>query len=238
MAAKEIREMSADQLHARWRRHVAKATDDIWFLLDNRAKFRDVLRMFNDNPELNPLGRHAFAWLARLWSSDALMAVRRELDDQHGVINLKQTMHEMEPRPEALTRSRFLEWLDVDIDDYRARKRANRLFESYGYVVAGPRHDPDPYQDYIDAVGIAKDRREMEFAARPAFRYAQMLIAHRTPMDHLEISIPEMDKAIDAIANAAAKYSTLLLGESFENRWGKLPRDWAKAFKLPWHVKR
>jgi hypothetical protein len=40
--------------------------------------------------------RQAFGWISKLWLTEGLMYVRRELDDQHGAITINHLLHEVE----------------------------------------------------------------------------------------------------------------------------------------------
>jgi len=42
----------------------------------------------------------AYGWISKLWLTEGLMSVRRQLDDQHRSISLKNLLHEIESRPD------------------------------------------------------------------------------------------------------------------------------------------
>lgn len=53
MAGKKLSDLSDDETFARWSKHVMTCAEDVLFLTQNRALFREVHRMFEDNPVLN-----------------------------------------------------------------------------------------------------------------------------------------------------------------------------------------
>ena len=90
----------------------------------------------------------------------------------------------------------------------------------------------------MDPDGIQRDRQNLERATAPVFRYAQLLVAHRTPIDKMTLTGAQLDTAIAAIAKTAGKYYVILIGQSLQKKWGRLPRGWKKAFTVPWHVEK
>jgi hypothetical protein len=68
--------------------------DDTVHLFWNRKLFRAMEEMFRTNLELAESGRHLWQWLAGMYVRDAAMLIRRELDKQHGVHNLRHLLHD------------------------------------------------------------------------------------------------------------------------------------------------
>lgn len=234
MVAKKISEMDEFDLYWRWSENLARSTDDLTYLLQNQRMFRDVLRMFEKNERLGGIHSPVFQWIWRLWGTEAVMFIRREMDDQAGVINLKHTLYEMESRPEVLNRERFIDtvMLDRDCCDFEARDRAYAQFDTFPIV----KRDGCPYQDYIDPTVIATDRKQLERDTEEAYRFAQTYIAHRTPLDP-DLYGGSIDRAVDAIRRTLGKYNLIIDAEPMKMRV-RLPNGWSKTFALPWNPKK
>lgn len=237
MASKEIRDLAPRALVSRWRRNIDMCGDHHLFLLNNRAKFRAVLSLFKTNKELNKTGEPVFSWIWRLWGTEALMEIRREMDDQAGVINLRSLLYEMEQRPEAMSRRAYLLQVkrEYDPDDSERIAEESLRFDTFGIVRTGPVR---VLSDHVDPAVVRRDRLELEKVTAKAFRYAQLLIAHRTPLDHLELNMTEADQAIDAITKTLDRYIALLEGGPIYPMTGKLPKNWRRAFKVAWWAPR
>src|SRR5713101_4089107 len=106
MASKEVMQMPADELYARWQEQIKRIYTETVYLFTTRHRFRCVQEMFRDNAALNKIGGDLYGWLTGMWGRDAIIGVRRELDDQAGTINLVNLLHEIEARPDVLTRRR------------------------------------------------------------------------------------------------------------------------------------
>jgi hypothetical protein len=237
MASKLVMEMSGDDLHDRWGTHIAKIADAWVWVMQGRVRFRSTFRMLQRSAASEKARRDTQSWLYYLWGTDAMMAVRRELDDQAGVINIKHLLHEIEARPDVMTRRRFMEWACPSCcwchcpDE---KKTATRHFESFDLIRFPQENEWDEFErDYVDPASVAGDRRKMEADANEAFRYAQLLIAHRTPKDHLEIHGTAIDRALDSIWETVRMYYLLLSSEPLTKR-PRPPRHWRETFRHAW----
>lgn len=105
-------EAVTDEEHfAEWQRYI-KATyretvDAFW----NRKLYRAVRQMFRTNPDLAASGQHIWEWIAGMYARDAAMLVRRELDRQKGVLNLRHLLYDMEEHVDVLASRRNATYL-------------------------------------------------------------------------------------------------------------------------------
>ena len=69
----------------------------------HRIRYRLIEKWLVRSTSRRWANRHlqAYGWISKLWLTEGLMSVRRQLDDQHGSISLKHLMHEIERRPDA-----------------------------------------------------------------------------------------------------------------------------------------
>jgi hypothetical protein len=85
-------------------RYLEAAFNDIVEAFWNRKVFRAILAMFEGNPRLQDSegAGSAKSWVADMYSSYAVMLVRRELDSQSQVLTLTRMLYEMEKHHDVL----------------------------------------------------------------------------------------------------------------------------------------
>ena len=233
MASKEIMKMSADELYKRWQERIEPITHETYHLFSSRQQFQDIERLFFDNDQLHAIGADVYLWLQALWGHDALMSIRRELDDQAGVVNIRGLLYEIHDRPDVLTRRRYLGLVTPEDKGEFQKKNADRGFDKYGIATSS---SGDRMDDIVSPEGVAQDRAELEQKTDAAYRYAQMVVAHRAPLDNLEIKIAEINSAIDAIEPAVKKYYSLLTGLSLATVTPTMQFNWLQPFHFAWYV--
>lgn len=224
--------MGAGDLYLRWQDRIEIIKHEAYHLFASRKQFRDLTFFFHENPRLNEIGGDVYQWLLGMWAHDALMGIRRELDDQTNTVNLRQMLYEMKDRPEVLTRRRYLAFLQPGDSDWLVES-LNHQFDERGYVKA---HTEDSLDDYLDPVVINADRETLEQGTQAAFAYAQQMVAHRTPVDTIEIKIAEIHSAIDAIEPMLQKYYCILKCVSIGTATPTFQYDWTAPFKFAWYV--
>ena len=104
MASKQTAKLSIEQLGERWRDHIDWIGEETNYITGHRTRYRLVRDWLVRPRSRRWSNRHlqAYGWISRLWLTEGLMSVRRQLDDQHGSVSLTQLLHEIESRPEAL----------------------------------------------------------------------------------------------------------------------------------------
>ncbi len=237
MASKLVREMSADDLYDRWSHHIAVIADDVLALLTSRARFQALFRKLPKHLMDDEESADALRWLLSLWGTEAFMAVRRELDDQAGVINLRHLLYEIEQRPDVMTRQRFMDRacsLACWCHHPKEKETTTGHFESFELMrfigVYG-----DEAHDYIHPGFVGQDRALLEHESAAVFRYAQLLVAHRTPKQDLNIQVSTLNEAIDAIEYLVRKYYLLLNSEVLTPKRVRAPRGWQRTFVKVWN---
>lgn len=232
MASKQIRDMGAEDLYARWQAHIERIKSETTYLFTIRHRWREVQRLFSENHELGACGGDVYEWLLGMWGRDAIMGIRRELDDQEGTINLVNMLHEMEARSEVLNRARYLGHLRPEDSAFLVRSM-NRDHDGFGAVSrVGGKRNPD--DDYIAPERIAADREDLQDKTRTVFQYAQRMVAHRTPADHMELTVLQINEAVDAIEPVLQKYYCILTAKSLLQAEAAIQHDWMAPFALVW----
>jgi hypothetical protein len=93
-----------------------------------------------------------------------------------------------------------------------------------------------PYQWILGHWGRA-DRQALNKAAKPVLDYGNQLIAHRTPIGRLPLSINQIHDALDTIEPVFKKYFVILTGSVLsEIEPTNVGDDWKETFKFPWYV--
>lgn len=217
----------ADARYRDWIDRIERIRTETFSLFWNRRLFRAVQHMFATNEALQASGQHVRRWIAGLYGRDAVMAIRRELDGQTGVLNLFHLLHDIEAHPDVLTRARhrrsYAERLQIP--DWLI----DQQFEEFG----GP-PGPGTPDDRIPAAVIATDRARLQQETRAAFEYAQRLVAHRTPVGQLALTIEQVDTAMRAVFQCLKKYHGFFTGGSIAGPTPVPQFDWLAPFRFPW----
>jgi len=160
---------SKRQLKARWRQRIKRIQRETTYVFENRLIFREVQEMFRTNPVLKESDGIVYDWLAGMYGRDGLMAVRRELDNESGVVNLVKLLHEIEKRPEVISRRGYSRFSDKT-DKWVKRKAREYLAKLEA-----------PGKAHIDPNVVRADREALQAKCKISFQYAQRMVAHRTP---------------------------------------------------------
>src|SRR4051812_4460235 len=78
--SKSVIGMPADDLYRRWQGFIERIYKETVYIFTSRHKFREVEKLFVENPSLHETGGDVYEWLFGMWGRDALMGIRRELD--------------------------------------------------------------------------------------------------------------------------------------------------------------
>jgi hypothetical protein len=116
MSSKHIRDMAVAELQERWRSNIEYIAAEANDLAVHLKRYETVSGWLWQRPHRRWVNRHllAFGWISMLWVEFAMMYVRRELDDQSGVVSLGQLFREMESRPDALPASFSVDTVKAD----------------------------------------------------------------------------------------------------------------------------
>jgi hypothetical protein len=181
--------------------------------------------MFQSNSGLREIGGPVYQWLFGIWGRDALIALRRELDGQSNTINLVHLFKEMQQRPTIMTRRRYLAHCTPD-DHEMVRTMMSNGFTKWGAV-------PD---DYIPATVAKADEDSLTSQTQAAVDYAQQMVAHRTPVEGLDITLAQINSALDAIEPMVQKYYLMFTGSSLVRATATTQYDWGAPFDFAWRT--
>ena len=232
MSRSTLRKLSNDEAFKRWQDRIDLILTELMYVFENRQKFRELQQMFHDNKRLNEIGSQPYEWLLGHWGRDAVIAIRRELDSDRNTISFGALLDEMAERNNVLTRKRFLgplaqpgaEKVLVDAD--------NEHFDKWGVVS----RTKNSLEDYLTSDGIIADRASLNKAAAPVLKYANQLVAHRTPVGTLPMTVKDIHTALDAIEDVFKKYFIILTGRQLMDILpSNVGDDWKDAFTFAWY---
>jgi hypothetical protein len=230
MASKKFKKLSDDEVWRRWNERMKRARQDLHHVFSTRGKFREVTSLFEKNDELKACGGAVWDWLFSMYARDLVIAIRRELDNDTNTVCLGRLLTEMSQRPQVITRRRYLG--DIAEDDFRYQM-LNHTLNGYGVVrVTGP--DTDSLNDYLDPAGIAADRQHLLKVAKPVIAWANQLIAHRSEIEEVKVTLGDVNRSVDAIEEAFVKYFAIICGPSLMGLEPSIIGDWMKPFTIPW----
>ena len=234
MGRNKLRGLTSDDIWKRWVQRVSAIHTELAFVFANRRKFLEVQEMFQKNERLSQIGSQPYQWIIGHWGRDTVMAVRRELDNDRNTISFGALLDEMADRNNLVTRKRFLGKLAEPGAEDLLLNSNNELFDEWGVVS----RTSEPLEDYLNSDGIRADRRSLNKAATPVLDYGNQLIAHRTPVGRLPLTIKQIHDALDAIEPVFKKYFVILTGSALlQIEPTNVGDDWKETFKFPWYVK-
>lgn len=232
MSRSALRRLSNDEVFKRWQDHIDLILTELMYLFENRQKFRELQQMFQDNKRLNEIGSQPYEWLLGHWGRDAVIAIRRELDSDRNTVSFGALLDEMAERNNVLTRKRFLGPLGEPGAEKFLVDTNNQTFDSWGVVS----RTSNSLEDYLSSDGITADRILLNKAAAPVLKYANQLVAHRTPVGTLPMTVADIHTAFDAIEETFKKYFVIVTGRALVDILpSNVGDDWKDVFTFPWY---
>jgi hypothetical protein len=101
--------LSDDEQWDAWREHIDRLHIYIAEIFRHRRLFNEISEMLRTHPTLatNTNAGYVLEWLRNLYGHYVTIAIRRELDRDANVVNLRRLLWEISQRPEVLSRERY-----------------------------------------------------------------------------------------------------------------------------------
>jgi hypothetical protein len=220
---------SSEYLIRRWNEQFELLYTEMLDLFWNRKIYRAISQMFKTNSKLQKHGGDVWQWVRTIYGRDAVMCIRREMDDQTGAISLINFLHELEEHAGIITR----EW---------HRRRCGSLSEfmpqmvDKSFEVIGGPPGPGVADDHIDPRSIARDRKSLKRATKGPVKYANLVLAHRQLPETI-VPFKQIDDAIGALYVCFRKYYSLITGVTLITPTPVPQFDWLRPFRFPWITK-
>jgi hypothetical protein len=230
MAQRDFRRLSDEQLFADWSRWIERAYDEAKRQAWRHRVFRMIRGIYEQNDQLRDDGGFFLMWAANNYVAASGMALRRELDSQHGVENLYHLLKEMHSRPSVISRRRFKSTWGV-METSNDHLKADRAFDRLAIV----RDQGDPNADHIDPASVAEDLAKLN-ELDDLLAYIQTTLAHRVP-ERPNASIPtfgDFHNATKAVQERIGFYYAVIKHVSI-GEFEPMPQfNVFKAFESPW----
>ena len=178
-------------------------------------------------------GRYLFDWIFGNYARDALISLRRELDDQPKALTFVNLLYQIEAQPRTLCRGRyrrqFLSKGPLPADD---QDRPDQCFDRFSLI----RIEGDPERDYIDPASVERDRKALQKNTKAVLGYTQVTIAHRQVLTKPPPSptFGALHDAIDELEPCLQKYLGMLTAASLAQAEPTQIYDPLKVFAFPW----
>jgi len=88
--------------------------------------------------------------------------------------------------------------------------------------------------DYMDPGYIQNDRDALDAECKPVKDYANRMLAHRTPIEEMPLTIGQLNRAIDAFEPMLVKYYAIVNGASLVGLEPSIIGDWTAPFRIAW----
>lgn len=196
----------------KWERQISKIQYEIRELLQGRKIFLETLRIIESNNEVK---KNIFTWLDYYkvnYTYFTLSKIYHQIDEDPSADNLFNLLNDLHENCSMVTAS----WW---VGDGKSLS-INTFKEKFGGLTLSP---SNVYGDLGDLIYTTKDIKIKR----------DKILAHRdrSKKTSTEISIEEVNKAIDLINDLGEKYTLLIqqriLSHSFDS-------DWRKSFVIPW----
>lgn len=214
----EMKRRQDDLAFSEWGKWIESTCQEVTNLLRSRYIFSEVQKMIRANPRIQKSSAF-YDWLARVYATDAAIAIRRQLDTDERSVSLARLLQAIRDNPEVLSRKRFL-------------ARPTTIFEeedneTFNMLCGEGTAHIDPMIPCIDLC-------QLRCRAEPLRRYVNLRIAHTSRNAPNTIpTFADLDQCIDLLEKLAVKYRQLLRHEC-----GPLlrvfPYDWKRIFRQPW----
>jgi len=201
----------------------------------NYYMFRLFRTVFANNKNLSEKGGFILDWVTRIYVDSTLMLVRRELDKQTGVENIRNLLSDIVKFPSILNRKRYREyWGKTHPLD---KNRPDRIFDSFKLKQVSENRE----EDHIDPKTVQIDLDQVVSGAEKIREYAERTRAHRSPKQTVsasEITFRSLHEAVSGVIKTILKYHALLTLTSTAELEPTPQFDTIAPFMEPWCIDR
>lgn len=214
------KKLSDEEQWEAWQKHLERVHLYITEVFRHRLIFNEITAMLQGHPTLatSTDAGYVYDWLRDLYAHYVTMAVRREIDRDANVVNLRRLLWEISRRPKVLSRERYLR--------HFAGLQDQKRWDSNFTEIAGR-------GSYIDAKIVKKDLNDLEDEAAAVKRYANKVVAHQTG-EEATATIRDVNRALEHISQLLQKYYALFTGNSLAGAEPTILVPWRRAFRVPW----
>lgn len=218
---------------AAWQEQFKIVYLDVQDLAEQRDIFRELMKIAEGIPGLDRLDTRAIAWMERMYSHWAAVAVRKQVDQDSRTVSLRRLLVSIANRPSVFTR-----------EEYVGRARSDRdPSTEYGAL------ELDEMRDYMNksfdelvGVGVAEltaaavrtDLNALDAASAAIEHFVNNTVAHRNHTLTPSATWADLNGAIDTILVLLRKYNALLDAGEAPNPVPTYQYNWTAIFRVPW----
>jgi hypothetical protein len=212
--------MNDSERLAMWQQWLVTITADVQDLLVKRHIFRRVGEIVGANQEIqHPGAFHEF--LAGSYGAAAVMAVRRQVDQDSRAVSLLKLFFELRSRPDLVSRSRFVDLVQGRGTEAEA---ANHRFDEIAGKAAS----------HVPILHVQRDIDVLKSNTTNLERFATLRVAHWDMQGPNTVpTLHDLHHAIDKLENLVRRYRLILLGDPFAIM-PAFEGEWEMVFRHAW----
>ena len=207
----------------KWIRWIDQIRIDTENILSNKEIYDQYLGMVKANKNIqSPPDFHQ--WISRNYGGYVVMAIRRQLDNDHDVISLKRLLTELKQSPRLLTKqwfkilySNFAKNTPIPLESF-----ADRDFEAHAGNL-----------EYFDPAVAEADLLKLEELGKAITHYANKQIAHKTTVKS-KLTFGEINKFLKEFEDIVKKYVLLFTGAGYISLTPEYGYSWLAIFTKAW----
>lgn len=205
-----------------WLEWLGQIQQDILALGENRATFREVMRIYELNPHLAD-NAYFFEWLIGNYATTMAVGIRRQRDIDPRVISMARLLQDLRDNATAVTRAWFVATYE---GSPLGPEVGDKDFDTFA-PGGGP---------HLDSAIVQRDLDALQRLAAPLKKYVDKRIAHHDATGSgVKATYGELDASLDEFRRLLQRYFLLL-------KQGALSPDvvnlmpWTDIFLAPWKV--
>ena len=216
-----VSEKSSNRIFDKWSGWLETIYKDIQNLLIKRDIFREVQEIVRANPRIHKPS-HFYDWLGSVYTTDAVIGIRRQLDLDKRSISFKRLLTDILNHPEVLSRDRYVKLYPK----FKMRPdMGTRDFDS----IAGSG------QAHIPVELVTADIAELEKKAQKISHYATKRIAHFDEEGPNEpVASADLEECLDYLEELLKKYFLIFHATHIASIVPVFQYDWKHVFREPW----
>lgn len=222
---------------AEWRRDFDVIYGDVQELAIQRHLYREIRRELEAGEErFANLDGTVFDWLRRMYVYSAVIAVRKQTENDPRSVSMRRLLQTIRPRAALLTRARHLAQAgelpaaatERERDQHEVRLQV--LDERFDQLAGAG-------ADHVSEASVQGDIDQILAAEARLASYVQKTIAHR---DRRGIGEPttttwdDLNGAIDLLERLVRRYNELLQADHPPGLIPTWQYDWKAALRIPW----
>ncbi len=187
----------------------------------NHHIFWEVQVIIKNNKKLSQTPSHFFQWMCSVFALSAMVAVRRQRDNDKNSVSMLRILEELQKYPGLISRTHFKSLYGPG----RAQGLAENEFDRFS----------GEGQPYLDQSMIQQDIDDLKKNCERIKHYVDKRIAHydKNPPSPLP-TFRDLEQSINFIDALVRKYYLILKASFRVPPLPTFPYDWKEIFRMPW----